>query len=806
MGRKVNIGEKSKVNIKWNVLPMDYSHEAEENIRVKFAKKYGIPKENVNIEPQLIVKNSNGEEVVATNGILEDIQDPLYQQSLFKMYLDERGVENYEFEKIIEIDNLINSKINYEVYESHRRYTIKWIKWSNFMSYGEDNFFDFTSLNGLVLLTSNPANQGGKTTFCLDLFRFLLYGKVTSRESDWTLSKLFNKHLPEATEVVVEGCINIDGQDYVIKRTVTRPALKKRTERSKVAQKINYYRLVNDQYIDMLDDENLTENQEEQGTRMTNKVIKEAIGNEKDFDLMICVDSDNLKSLISLKDTERGRLIARWIGLLPLEEKEKIAKDEYNHRILPSLVLNKFNKEELRSEIEFLTKENEELTIKIENSEKEGKKIEKKIDKYQKEREKLLESKQQIDSSLTEIDVQTLETKIEQIKLKGQQKRAEKQRNIELLEAFGDVDYSENKYQELINEDKEVAIQLNSALNEYSQVTKEIEVLKKGEYCPTCGAKLQNVDNTEAINNKTKRLSELKEIGSKLRQRSNELVEERKEIEIKRDCFNKKSKVELLIATNDVDINKLLVEYKECTTLLTNIEKNKAIITANNEIDTKLNVLAQNIIVEKNILVENDRLRREDLSKRLVNEKNIAQYIETIQRIEKEEIIDRNWRIYLDIIGKNGISKLVLRKALPLVNGELKRILNGVCDFDIEVKIDSDNSVAFYLIHDDIYSNLASGSGFEQTVASLALRSVLSKISTFSKPSFVVFDEVLGGVAEENYDKVKLLYDKIVQDYQCILFITHNSVYKEWANSIISVTKEKNISKISKNIKQNNIY
>ena len=27
MGRKVNIGEKSKVNIKWNVLPMDYSHE-----------------------------------------------------------------------------------------------------------------------------------------------------------------------------------------------------------------------------------------------------------------------------------------------------------------------------------------------------------------------------------------------------------------------------------------------------------------------------------------------------------------------------------------------------------------------------------------------------------------------------------------------------------------------------------------------------------------------------------------------------------------------------------------------------------
>ena len=61
-------------------------------------------------------------------------------------------------------------------------------------------------------------------------------------------------------------------------------------------------------------------------------------------------------------------------------------------------------------------------------------------------------------------------------------------------------------------------------------------------------------------------------------------------------------------------------------------------------------------------------------------------------------------------------------------------------------------------------------------------------------------------VTIKEYDKVKLLYDKIVSDYQCILFITHNSVYKEWANSIISVTKEKNISKISQNIKQVNIY
>ena len=41
------------------------------------------------------------------------------------------------------------------------------IKFDNFLSYGENNFFDFTKLNGMVLLNGEPANQSGKTTFAL---------------------------------------------------------------------------------------------------------------------------------------------------------------------------------------------------------------------------------------------------------------------------------------------------------------------------------------------------------------------------------------------------------------------------------------------------------------------------------------------------------------------------------------------------------------------------------------------------------------------------------------------------------------
>ena len=206
----IELGKNSKVSIRWKVLPADYTHESEDNIRVKFARKYGIDKANVKVEPIFITKNADGTTQEFQNEVVSNVQDPKFQRNLFQEYIAERGIEDYDFDKIIEIDDVINGKIDYTLYEQNKRYSINWIKWDNFMSYGEGNFFDFRTIDGLVLLTSEPANQGGKTTFCLDLLRFLLFGKVTSRENDWVIARVFNKHLPEATDVVVEGCITID--------------------------------------------------------------------------------------------------------------------------------------------------------------------------------------------------------------------------------------------------------------------------------------------------------------------------------------------------------------------------------------------------------------------------------------------------------------------------------------------------------------------------------------------------------------------------------------------------------------------
>ena len=792
--KKIEIGKHAKVNVKWRVLPVDYSHEGEKDIIVKFARKYGIPKENVSVEPEFINASGDTGDSVYVNESVQNIQDPEFKYGLFKQYLAERKIEDYDFNEIIGFDKLISSNIDYEVYDKHKRYTIKWIKWSNFMSYGKNNFFDFTKLSGLVLLSSEPANQGGKTTFCLDLFRFLLFGKVTSRESNWTLSRAFDDHIPEATEVVVEGCIEIDGLDYVIKRVISRPELKRRTANSKVSQKISYYKIVNGEYIDLEDDD--VENETEVTGRETNKMIKEAIGNERDFDLMICVDSANLKGLISLKDTDRGRLIARWIGLLPLEDTDKLAREYYNKSVAPKLTLNKYNKEELKGDNEELEKDNAQAIEDGVKKSKEKEESDKKIKDYNEKRDILLSSKLPIDENLTKTDKETLEQSKNSLIEQGKRKAAEKEVNEKEYKSIKDVDFDESEYKKIVKEDKELSIEINNLKSINSRIKNDIKQLKEGEYCPTCGAKLKDVDNTSAINEKEEEFAKNESEINKKSKKLDKISKNIEKLEENRKKYNEKIRLELVIDKNGVDIENLRSKLRECNRTLKDLENNDAAIRKNNEINAKINVVDASIKEEEKIGSSLGKEIEQLRSTIIANRKIISDNKKLIEIIEKEEKLVRNWKIYLEMIGKNGISKMVLRNSLPLINGDLKRLLTNVCDFDVEVAIDDHNDVAFYQIHDGVKRNLAAASGFEQTVASLALRSVLSKISTFSKPSFVVFDEILGGVADENYEPLKLLYDKIVKDYKFIMQISHLTSIADWHSIRLVVKKENNISTI----------
>jgi DNA repair exonuclease SbcCD ATPase subunit len=118
--------------------------------------------------------------------------------------------------------------------------------------------------------------------------------------------------------------------------------------------------------------------------------------------------------------------------------------------------------------------------------------------------------------------------------------------------------------------------------------------------------------------------------------------------------------------------------------------------------------------------------------------------------------------------------------------------------FRLEVRISDKNEVEFIMIDNStgIEKLMSSGSGFERTIASLALRSVLSKICTLPKPNAVVFDEVFGKISNDNLEMVAEFFLKIKDYFDKIFVISHNSIVSTWGDHVVKIKKENNLSKV----------
>ena len=785
----IDVKTKARVNIHWNVSPYDYNKEREKSIISKFSKKYNLPKEKIKVIPEFLMIDENGEKISLNANVIENIQNPEFQLKLFETYLKNNNISGYDFELIKKIDAEINGKIDYKVYDKYRRYSIKWIRWNNFLSYGSSNYFDFTNIHGLTSLSGD--NQAGKTTLSIDLIHFLLFGKT---EKVATQDKIFNKHLPKETSVSVEGCINIDGVDYVIKRTLSRPSLERRSDKSKTIQKVEYYKIVGDSKQEL--EEYDIENQQEENGIQTNKAIKDAIGIESDFDLIMSVTESTLDDLVNKKEADRGRLLSRWIGLLPIEEKDKLAREKFNSEVKPMLLSNRYNEESLMQEIEAFELTTKNLNEEIKKLTKDNKNLDKEIDTLEKNKTTLLSSKIAVDQSILKVDITTLNTTIQESIFNGKKKNEEIELINKELKEIGEVEFSIEEYDKAQSDLTNVSNDIAVIGERYKNIDHNITHLKSSEICPTCHRKLDNVDNSQRITELTKELEAIVKEGKEKRELQSKLNKQIEKLKINRELFNKRTNLTVKKAALEVNVEKLRNEYKENLALKKEYEKNSEAIDKNNAIDIQIRNNDVFIRDKRNTKETNSSYIARDEANIKTYKKEIEDRKEVIKKLNEEEKLLKNWKIYLELVGKNGISKMVLRKTLPIINAKLSQLLHDICDFDVEVMINQKNDVMFYLIKDGIYSDLASGSGFELTASGIALRAVLSELSTIPRSSILTYDEIWGRVAKANYDNMKTLIEKVAKQYDAVFLISHSDEVRDWCDCHVSVKKENNISKV----------
>jgi DNA repair exonuclease SbcCD ATPase subunit len=763
------------IRVIWEDIPGNFTKERLRRVKSYFKKKYNS--KNVTVVTKS--KSIEGEELKL--GLDTNIIDPIYQKSLLKEFIKTEKIE-VKWANVSKLDDTVNTKLE-EVGKLHNVYRtlkIKKINFSNFLSFGDNNTLQFSKLNGITVIDSDPPNYGGKTVLAVDLLLFLFFNSTTKTTK---AEEIFNK-FRDVNEVSVQGDVEIDGEDYVIVRKVIRKKTKKGGWSVKTS--LDFFKKLKDGSL-----QNFTGEQR----RETEKFIKEAIGNVDDFLLTILTTGSNLESLLEAKATERGNIFYRFIGLELLTEKEKVCKTMYN-TWSKTMVSNIYDIETLKQESEELEDELKTTLTGITEAENRLGTLEEEIKKLEENKDTILSSRySDIDEDVVKLDYNSILLEIGRLDGLITNKKAEKDSIIikEPKTYIDTIDLQEKR--ELLNSKK---LEFGIFNNEINSKEKDIINLQNSEICPVCKRGLDDVNHTNEISKVKKEIKtdkiKLTDIEKEVQRQESELVN----LEVLKDELDLYDKNKLIKEKKFLEIESLENTRKDKKTLTVKYESNQNKIEHNKEVEiNKLkiqsNLNSVKLTKQTNLDIKNTFLIKQEQSKRKLQEN-----LDNIEKIKKEEQVQLIFKTYLTAFGKNGIPKVILKSLMPVINNELSHLLSEDCAFDLEVKVNEKNEVDFWMIDKEthILKPLTAGSGYEKTIASLALRAILSKFSSLPKPNVTVFDEVFGKVSNENLHMVRDFFLKLKEYFDCVFLITHNPLVTEWGDNLITVKKSNNVSKI----------
>ena len=765
--------ENPTIQVVWEDLTENFTQDKIKSVKHYFQKKYNTT--NVNVLTK--VKNVD-KETMQSIDVSVNISDTNYQLELLKKFLESKGYGNYH-ENILLINRMVENKMLEKQEEStqFKKWYIRNIEFSNFLSYGENQRLDFDSLNGIVVIESNPPNFGGKTVLSVDLLMFLFFNETTKTTK---AEEIFNR-FTDKDKVTVKGEVTIDGEDYIIIRTIERKLSKKGDWNVKT--ELDFFKKLSDGSL---------QNFQGEQRRETEAFIKTSIGTKEDFLMTILTTATNLEELLDAKPTARGQVLSRFMGLEFLKTKEETAKEVYSE-FSKSKMSNVYSSEQLKTDNEDLNTKIGELTTQNNDIKKELVDIDEKISKGKEYRDDIIKKKHSdIDQEIAILNPENTEEEIKGIDYNksGFVTKMNELKVVEPSEFYKEEEH--DKIKEEYNVVYKDVVRIDTEITSINKLKSSVE---GGIKCEHCGIELMNASITNAkiaeldgyITHKDQKEGLMQVLTGK----EQAFVQLKKEFDEYEKNKLIKEKYELSIESCDLKMGVLKDKLKRYEEIQDKIKQNQQIDSMLIKADLRLDELDGMKRTKNNAITTNEY---EIKSK----EEKISNNKKLIVKIKEEEEKEKIYKIYLEAYGKNGVSKIIMKTMMPLINSELQRLMEDSCYFKLEIRINDKNEVEFIMVDNSsgVEKLMVSGSGYEKTIASLALRSVLSKICSLSKPNVIIFDEVFGKISNDNLDMVYEFFVKIKDYFEKIFVITHSPLVSQWADSTVKITKENNISKV----------
>ena len=454
---------------------------------------------------------------------------------------------------------------------------------------------------------------------------------------------------------------------------------------------------------------------------------------------------------------------------------------------------NLYNLQDLKSDIETNKERISEEEENIKQFDIQLKDVNDRIDKGQAYRDEWIQKKHTgIDNDLLRTNPDTLDNEINSYKLKIHNTKSEIEdlKIVEPSEFYKEDEHDSVK--ELLSENK---ISLGTSESKVIDIESELKEFEGGVKCQYCGITLAQSEYSEK---KKEELVGLKEDIKTLNREVKKLTKKEETFVNLKEQFDEYEKNKLVKEKLDIQIESFELKKGNVEEKLKRFREQEVKVKENNKIDEML--------VKADMRLEELNTEKENINSSVTTSKNnidkykekIIELKDYIERIKKEEEQLRIYKIYLDLFGKKGISKMIMRSMTPVINSELQRLLMDSAEFKLEVRISEKDEVEFWMVDNNtqIEKLMSSGSGYERTIASLALRAVLSKVCSLPKPNVVVFDEVFGKISNDNLEMVSEFFHKIKSYFEKIFVITHNPMVSQWSDSILKIQKNKNVSKV----------
>lgn len=729
---------------------------------------------------------------------IENLRTPEVQERLIREYLAPRNLPEHIVQKIVDINRKYQIAIDQrDDIARNVHWRILKMGWSNLYNYGENNIIDFAQIKGLTgIFAPNASGKSGMID-AITIGAFDANTKEVSRNVS-----LINDNKDRAV-VIMEMLSNHDR--YSIERVIERIKFGTRKGQEKEWGKttLDFYRYDDDGAIEKLVMESRPD---------TEKQIRRRFGTFDDFMLTSLFAQWDPMDIIMVKETERKRILYRFLDLDIFEEKAKLAKDEAKEWVDRLAELEEGGYEGAVKQLEeriAKTKaeiEKEENGIEIWLNSLRG--VEESI-------EKLLEAKvpvavpTDVEGERRKLTSVAGEIKRQQTDLVGKRERYEEvARRLQATEeqwADFDVDYVKEQVDRL-NEVKEELFSLKALLKDHERHVadrkRQAELLGKvpcGDQFPSCQflvnafqAKRELPEHEEEVKDFKEKIEGLQIEHDDLEQHLAKLNEYDDAQELIEKFRSHLKMASMDIRNRELEIEKLEGETRRLREVIAHCEQVEADIRKNKEIEDELKVQRmakaelEDILKKRRTLVTS--LNRQLGADQAVLEK-VSKELEQLKEVRDTCTAFEHFTMAM---GKDGIALQILTQKLPLINEEINKILGSACEFGVYIEYDPDEqSIRLYIQYGQYKSRLLElGSGAEKFLASLAIRAALLSISNLPRSNMFIIDEGFGKLDPSNLESVQRMFDYLKSVFDHVIVISHTDLMKDMVDNIIDIVPD----------------